>query len=143
MVYSLVHFKTSGPDRMSMSTLDTSSQTVPGLLHRLTTQLAPLLRQELALARTELFDSVTPLLIGAGALVVGAAVLYAGFLLLLASAVLGLAAVAPLWLASLCVGLVIGASGWGLIRRARRKLHAANLKLSHSGKSLRQDKDVL
>jgi Putative Actinobacterial Holin-X, holin superfamily III len=120
-----------------------SSQSVPGLLHQLTTQLSRLLRQELTLARTELYQSLTRLLSSAGVVAGGIAVLYAGFLLILAAAVFGLALLLPVWLAALSLGVVITAIGWGFVQRGRRLLRNAHLALSHLPNSLRRDKDVL
>ena len=122
---------------------DSSSQTVAGLLHQLTTQLATLLRQELTLARTELYQSLARLLSSMGVVVGGIALLYAGLLLLLAAAVCGLTLLMPVWLASLSIGGVVSFIGWGLVIRGRRLLRNAHLVPSHLPQSLRRDRNVL
>jgi hypothetical protein len=57
--------------------------------------------------------------------------------------VFGLAAVVPVWLAALGVGLLISLAGGALVLRGRDHLKAANLTPSRSPHSLREDAHVL
>jgi uncharacterized membrane protein YqjE len=120
-----------------------SPQTLPGLLHQLTTQLSTLLRQELTLARTELYQSLTRLLASVGTIMAGLALLYAALWLCLVAALVGLAMIMPVWLAALGLGVVISAVGFVLVRQGRRLLKSAQITPSHLPQSLRKDKDVL
>jgi Flp pilus assembly protein TadB len=120
-----------------------SAQTLSGLLHQLTTQLATLFQQELALARTELYQSLTRLLSSVGTVMVGFALLYAALWLCLVAAVVGLAMIMPVWLAALGLAVVTSGVGLVLVRRGRRRLEAAHLAPSHLPQSLLKDKDVL
>jgi ascorbate-specific PTS system EIIC-type component UlaA len=120
-----------------------SNQSLPGLLHQLTTQLSKLLRQELTLARTELFQSLTRLLSSVGAVLAGLAVLYVAMMLLLVAAIFGLALLMPIWLAALSLGVVMSGVGFILVQRGRRLLKGSDLAPTHSSQSLRKDTDVL
>ncbi len=120
-----------------------SSQTLPGLLHQLTTQLSTLLRQELTLARTELYQLLTRLLSSVGTMMVGFALLYAALWLLLVAAVVGLATIMPVWLAALGLGAAVFVVGLVLVQRGRRLLKTAHITPSHLPQSLRKDKDML
>ncbi len=119
------------------------SETLSGLLYRLTGELSTLFRQELALAGAELSRSLTTLLLSLASVASGGAVLYAGFLLLLFAAVFGLAYVLPLWLAAALVGLAAALVGVVLLQVGRKKLTGKELVPKHSTESLRRDKDVL
>ena len=120
-----------------------SSQTLPGLLHQLTTQLSTLLRQELTLARTELYQLLTRLLSSVGTMMVGFALLYAALWLLLVAAVVGLATIMPVWLAALGLGAAVFVVGLVLVQRGRGLLKTAHITPSHLPQSLRKDKDML
>jgi uncharacterized membrane protein YqjE len=120
-----------------------SSQTLPGLLHQLTTQLSTLLRQELTLARTELYQLLTRLLSSVGTMMVGFALLYAALWLLLVAAVVGLATIMPVWLAALGMGAAVFVVGLVLVQRGRGLLKTVHITPSHLPQSLRKDKDML
>lgn len=120
-----------------------SSETMFGLLRRLSRVLETLFRQEVALAGAEISRSLTKLFMSLASVASGGAVLYAGFLLLLVAAVCGLAYVLPLWLAALAVGLVVALLGCVLVIIGRNKLKSADLLPTRSPRSLRRDKDVL
>jgi uncharacterized membrane protein YqjE len=122
---------------------DRNSETMLGLLHRLTEELSTLFRQEVALAGAEISRSAMTLLMSLASLASGGAVLYAGFLLLLVAAVFGLAYVLPAWLAALAVGLAVVLVGCVLLVVGRNKLKSADLVPIRSPQSLRRDKDVL
>jgi uncharacterized membrane protein YqjE len=119
------------------------SETVLGLLHRLTGELSTLFRQEVALAGAEISRSLTTLLLSLTSVASGGAVLYAAFLLFLVAAVCGLAYVLPLWLAAFAVGLAVAVVGCVLVLVGRNKLKSADLIPRRSPRSLRRDKDVL
>ena len=141
-LHGLIH--AGGTVMSDLNTVSSASpQTVSGLLHQFIGQLSTLLRQELALARTELSQAAAQLLASAGVALSGAALLYAAFLLLLTAAVSGLALLVPIWVAALSLGVVIGAVGFGLLRRGKRLLREAHLAPSRLPQSLRKDKDVL
>ncbi|MFL6600377.1 MAG: phage holin family protein [Steroidobacteraceae bacterium] len=122
---------------------DRNSETVLGLLRRLSRELSTLFRQELALASAEISRSVTALLVSLVSVVSGGAVLYAGFLVLLVACVCGLAYVLPLWLAALTVGIAVVLIGCVLVVMGRNKLKSADLLPTRSPQSLRRDKDVI
>jgi uncharacterized membrane protein YqjE len=122
---------------------DRNSETMLGLLQRLTGELSTLFRQEVALAAAEVSRSLTTLLMSLASVASGGAVLYAGFLLLLVAAVFGLAYVLPAWLAALAVGLAVVLVGCVLLVVGRNKLKSADLVPTRSPQSLRRDKDVL
>jgi uncharacterized membrane protein YqjE len=122
---------------------ESNSETVLGLLHRLTGELSTLFRQEVALAGAELSRSLTTLLLSLSSVASGGAVLYAGFLLFLVAAVCGLAYVLPMWLAALAVGLAVALVGSVLVLVGRNKLKSSDLIPTRSPRSLRRDKDVL
>ncbi|MBS0417176.1 MAG: phage holin family protein [Proteobacteria bacterium] len=119
------------------------SQSISGLWHQLTLQLATLLRQELTLARTELYQSLMTVLSSVGTVVAGIVFLYVASLLLLVSAVAGLATLLPLWLAALSLGGGALLIGMMLVLSGRRHLKQAHLAPAHLGQSLKKDKDVL
>jgi Putative Actinobacterial Holin-X, holin superfamily III len=119
------------------------TQSLFGLLHRLTAELSTLFHQEVSLAAAEISRSLTTVLLSFASIASGGAVLYAGFILLLFSAICGLAQVLPLWLASASVGLVVTAVGAVLMIFGRQKLAAADLAPTRSTDSLRRDKRVL
>lgn len=119
------------------------SETVTGLLHRLTVELSTLFRQELMLAGAEISRSLTDLFLSLASVISGGAVLYAGFLVLLFSAVFGLAYVLPIWLAALVVGLAVALIGVVMVLAGRKKLKGAELVPRHTAESLRRDKEVL
>jgi uncharacterized membrane protein YqjE len=122
---------------------DRNSETVLGLLRRLSRELSTLFRQELALASAEISRSLTTLLMSLVSVVSGGAVLYAGFLLLLVAGVFGLAYVLPLWLAAFTVGIAVVLVGCVLVVAGRNKLKSADLLPTRSPRSLRRDKDVI
>jgi Putative Actinobacterial Holin-X, holin superfamily III len=122
---------------------DRNSETVLGLLRRLSRELSTLFRQELALASAEISRSLTTLLVSLVSVVSGGAVLYAGFLVLLVAGVCGLAYVLPLWLAALTVGIAVVLIGCVLVVMGRNKLKSADLLPTRSPQSLRRDKDVI
>lgn len=124
-------------------THETQSQSVVGLLKRLTDELSVLFRQEMALASAEFSRAIRKVFLGMASVASGGAVLYAGFLVLLAAAVLGLSKWLQPWQAALVVGAVVTVIGLVMLIVARKKLHPEELKPVRSVESLKRDKDVL
>ena len=108
------------------------------LVHRLTHELATLVRQELALARAEFTQIVGKTLVAATAVAAGGAVLFAGLLLLLATAVLGLSHIMAAWLAALLVGIVVSVVGIAAVVAGARAL-PQTLRMARSARSLSKD----
>ena len=118
------------------------TQSVIGLLHRLTRELATLFRQELALAAGEVTRTLGKILTASATVAAGGAVLFAGLLVLLAAAVLGLSHIMADWLAALLVGILVSAVGIAALVAGTRALPETLLP-KRSARSLSKDKDVL
>ena len=121
---------------------DRETQSVATLVHRLTHELATLVRQELALAGAEFTQLLGKTLAAATAVAAGGAVLFAGLLVLLAAAVLGLSHIMAVWLAALLVGIVVSIVGIAVVVTGARAL-PQTLRPERSARSLSKDKDVL
>jgi len=121
---------------------DRETQSVATLVHRLTHELATLVRQELALAGAEFTQILGKTLAAATAVAAGGAVLFAGLLVLLAAAVLGLSHIMAVWLAALLVGIVVSIVGIAVVVTGARAL-PQTLRPERSARSLSKDKDVL
>jgi hypothetical protein len=122
---------------------DRNSQSVAGLLQRLTRELGMLLRNELALASAEFTQALRKTLAAAVVAALGGAVLFAGLLALLAAAVLGLSHVMTAWLAALIVGSIVSLIGVATLSVGSRSLRAQNLKPHRVSRSLLKDKAVI
>ena len=136
---------TSLPQRIPSDALeseDRETQSVATLVHRLTHELATLVRQELALAGAEFTQILGKTLAAATAVAAGGAVLFAGLLVLLAAAVLGLSHIMAAWLAALLVGIVVSVVGIVAVVAGARTL-PQTLRPERSVRSLSKDKDVL
>ena len=121
---------------------DRETQSVATLAHRLTHELATLVRQELALVVAEFTQALGKTLAAATAVAAGGAVLFAGLLVLLASAVLGLSHIMAAWLAALLVGIVVSVVGIAAVVAGARAL-PQTLRPERSARSLSKDKAVL
>lgn len=97
----------STPDTGADRTADLSSASTGELVQRLSTQLSELVRRELDLARTELAAKGKRAGAGAGLAGAGGVVALYGVGALIAAAIAGLAAVVPVWLSALIVGVVL------------------------------------
>ena len=107
------------------------TQTVATLVHRLTHELATLVRQQLALAGARFTHLLGKVLAAATAVVAGGAVLLAGLLVLLAAAVLGLSHIMTAWAAALLVGIVVSIVGIAtVVAGARALIHTTRTGLS-------------
>jgi type IV secretory pathway TrbD component len=121
---------------------DRETQSVATLVHRLTHELATLVRQELALAAAEFTQTLGKTLAAATTAAAGGAVLFAGLLVLLAAAVLGLSHIMAAWLAALLVGIVVSVVGIATVVAGARAL-PQTMRPVRSARSLSKDKDVL
>jgi hypothetical protein len=96
-----------GSSTVSHGPEDLSAASTGELVQRLSTQLSELMRRELELARTELSAKGKRAGAGAGLTGAGGVVALFGFGALIASAIAGLAAVVPVWLSALIIGVVL------------------------------------
>ena len=136
---------TSLPQRIPSGALeseDRETQSIATLVHRLTHELATLVRQELTLAGAEFAQILGKTLAAATAVAAGGAVLFAGLLVLLAGAVLGLSHIMAAWLAALLVGIVVSVVGIAAVVAGARAL-PQTLRPERSARCLSKDKDVL
>jgi Putative Actinobacterial Holin-X, holin superfamily III len=130
----------SGPDHDS--NFRREQESASGLLSRLMSDAAALLRNELALARIELAKSADAFKVGLAAVAVAGAVLLGAFLTLIASAVLALADVLEPWLAACIVGVVLALIGFLMMQAAKRKLSQPGIALDRTKDSLQRDAAV-
>jgi hypothetical protein len=86
---------------------DLSTASTGELVQRLSTQLSELIRRELELARAELGAKGKRAGAGAGLAGAGGVVALYGVGALIAAAIAGLAAVVPVWLSALIIGVVL------------------------------------
>lgn len=121
---------------------DRETQSVTGLVHRLTRELATLFRQELALAAAEVTRTLGKILAASATAAAGGAILFAGSLVLLAAAVLGLSHIMADWLAALLVGGLVSVVGIAALVAAARALPETFVP-KRSARSLSKDRDVL
>jgi hypothetical protein len=122
--------------------LDRSSQSVAGLLYRLSHELSTLLRQELALAVAELTQTLGKTLTAGAVTIAGGTLMFGGVLGLMASAVLGLSHIMAAWLAALLVGVAVSVIGVVVVGVG---MHAMpnTLRPALTARSLLKDKNVL
>lgn len=125
-----------------LESADRDTQSVPTLLHRLTHELASLLRQELTLVSAELTQTLARTLAAVTTTAAGGLVLFVGVLALVAAAVLGLSQFMAAWLAALLVGLVVSVAGIAALVAGARSM-PDTMKPKRSVRSLEKDKDVL
>jgi hypothetical protein len=119
------------------------NQSPAGLLSRLVSNLAELVRNEIALAKAELSASTTRAKGGIVAFIGAVSTLLAGSLTLVAAIILALAKVMEPWLAALIVGVAISAVGLLLLHGARKKLLPPHLEIDRTRAAVRHDVEVL
>lgn len=108
----------------------------------LASELATLIRQELALARAELTQKASEVGKNLGYLAIGGAVAYAGFLAIMAALIIGLAALGlPWWLAPLLVGLVVAGIGYFLVQKGLDALKSSNLAPRQTIESIKESRE--
>jgi hypothetical protein len=116
-----------------------SERSVAALLSDLANETGTLVRQEIALFKAEIREKLATLGLGAGAIAAGGLVAFSGWLALLAAVILGLSNVVEPWLAALIVGVVVIASGAGLLWFGKSRLDADALVPRRTLKSLHED----
>ena len=104
---------------------DLSAASTGELVRRLSTQLSDLIRRELELARNELIAKSKRAGTGAGLTGAGGVVALYGVGALIAAAIAGLAAVVPVWLSALIIGVVLLLIGAVLALAGRSQLRRA------------------
>ncbi|MFA7388684.1 MAG: phage holin family protein [Thiohalobacteraceae bacterium] len=119
-----------------------SSRTIIDLLRSVTFEMRDLVRDEVQLAKTEIGNKVSQAGSGAMSVAAGGLIAFAGFLVLLDAAVVALAnffEADMLWLSPLIVGLVVLAIGYGMLKRAQKRLDPHNLVPRRTSASMRAD----
>lgn len=112
------------------------------LLSDLVSSVQTLVRQELRLAQAEGSEKVNQVAAGAIGMVAGMLVSFAALLVLLQALVAALAEhMAPGW-ASLIVGVLVAAIGFGLIKFGQSSLKATNLVPERTVRQVRADADL-
>lgn len=120
------------------------------LFKELSTETVTLLRQEIDLAKTEVKEKLEDVGTMGRGVGIGAGLAVAGGLALLAALVLGLISLLSLgmspwiamWVSPLIVGLVLGAAGYAMIRKAL-DTHRASLVPRKTAESLQENKEWL
>jgi Putative Actinobacterial Holin-X, holin superfamily III len=105
----------------------------------LASDMANLVRQEVALAKVEITQKTKVVGRNVGYLVVGGAVAYAALLAIIAAIIMLLAKVVPHWGAALIVGAIVGGIGWLLIGKAMMALQQADLTPRETVETLKED----
>jgi len=114
-------------------------RTLPDLISALTTDLATLVRKESELIRAELGVKLHAMGQAVGKVAAGGLLMTAALLVLLQALVLALSKVMdPLW-ASLLVGVVVAAIGYGLVRMGMKAIDPKNLTPDRAARQLRKD----
>ena len=113
------------------------------LLADLTNSITTLFRQEIQLARAETSEKITQVGVALGAIAGGAILALAALIVLLQALVIGMVeAGIPAGWASLIVGVVVAAIGYGLIHKGTSDLKASNLAPSRTMDSIKRDAHV-
>lgn len=116
------------------------SQSITGLLERLSGDIATLVRQEIALARAELEEKAHSAVAGMALLAVAAAAGLAAGAVLVAAAVLALATAMPAWLAALIVAaMLITIAGATLLAGVSRLKRTAPMKPERTIEWVKED----
>jgi hypothetical protein len=134
-----------------MATTIKEEKSLGQLLKDLTAETTTLLKQEVDLAKTEMGEKASRVGTNVGSVAVGGAVLFAGALALLFAAVNALteilAHMVPItvaaWLAPLLLGLVLGAIGYSLVKKALATLKQESVTPRRTTQSLQENKEWL
>ena len=121
------------------------------LLKDLTAETTTLLKQEVELAKTEMGEKASRVGTNLGSVAAGGAVLFAGVLALLFAAVNGLTEIlahvvsltVAAWLSPLLLGLVLGAIGYSLVKKALVSLKQESVTPRRTTESLQENKEWL
>jgi hypothetical protein len=121
------------------------------LLKDLSAETTTLLKQEVELAKTEMGEKASRVGTNLGAVAVGGAILFAGALALLFAAVNGLTEIlnhfvsitVAAWLSPLLLGIVLGAIGYGRVKKALATLKQESVTPRRTTQSLQENKEWL
>ncbi len=119
------------------------SDSIPGLIRNLATDLSSLLGKEIALAKAEVRESASEMQTSLASLATGGAIAMAGLVILLLSAVYGLSTILDPWLAALIVGLAALVVGYLMVHAAKEKMGASSLVPDRAIESVKKDKETL
>jgi uncharacterized membrane protein YqjE len=123
---------------------DRRSRSVITTLRELAGDIGLLARQEATLARVEIGEKIDQAKKGLAEAGLGAALAFAGFLFVLAGITFALnLALERLWLSALIVGGLVHLIGLALLASARSSLKSENLKPERTGRSLREDAEMV
>jgi len=119
------------------------SRSIPELVSALTGDMANLVRKEGELVRTELAENLGHAAKAGQGLALGGALLLGAYLVLLQALVLALSMVMNPLLASIIVGVVVGACGIVLVREAMRRMKPENLAPGRAARQLQKDAQLV
>ena len=134
-----------------MATTIKEEKSLGQLLKDLTAETTTLLKQEVDLAKTEMGEKASRVGTNVGSVAVGGAVLFAGALAFLFAAVNALteilAHMVPItvaaWLSPLLIGIVLGAIGYSLVKKALATLKQESVTPRRTTQSLQENKEWL
>ena len=121
------------------------------LLKDLTAETTTLLKQEVELAKTEMGEKASRVGTNVGSVAAGGAVLFAGALALLFAAVNALTEIldhvvsltVAAWLSPLLLGIVFGAIGYSMVKKALASLKQESVTPRKTTESLQENKEWL
>ena len=121
------------------------------LLKDLTAETTTLLKQEVELAKTEMGEKASRVGTNVGSVALGGAVLFAGALALLFAAVNALTEIlahvvsltVAAWLSPLLLGVVLGAIGYAMVKKALVSLKQESVTPQKTTASLQENKEWL
>lgn len=110
------------------------------LFSELTRETRTLVRQEIELAKTEATEKAKEAGKDVGYMAAGGFVAYAGFIVLLIGIAYLVAAVLPLWLATVIVGVIAAGVGYFLFRKGMTALQKEDFGLGKTTETIQEDK---
>jgi hypothetical protein len=133
------------------TTKEASAPSLGHLLKELSTETTTLLKQEVELAKTEMGEKASRVGTNLGAVALGGAVLFAGALALLFAAVNALTEIlahivsitVAAWLSPLLLGIVLGAIGYSMVKKALATLKQESVTPRKTTQSLQENKEWL
>ncbi len=134
-----------------MATTAREEKSLGQLLKDLTAETTTLLKQEVELAKTEMGEKASRVGTNVGSVAVGGAVLFAGALALLFATVNALTEIlahvvsltVAAWLSPLLLGIVFGAIGYGMVKKALTSLKQESVTPRKTTESLQENKEWL
>jgi hypothetical protein len=115
-------------------------QSVAELVGDLATEVATLVKQELALAASEMEGKARDAATNVGRMIVGGALAVVAVLVLTGALVLALASVLPLWASAGIIAAVLGGSAYAIFRRGWSELRAMSIMPTETFASLQDDR---